>query len=75
MRTIYHYIYMESKTMVLMNLFAGQEADVEQTCGHGRKGKVGQIETVALTYIQCAVLCLVAHSLSGMSDSLRPYGL
>ena len=37
--------------------------------------KVGQTETVALTYTQCAVQCLVAHSRSVVSDSLRPYGL
>ena len=29
MCTIYQYIYMESKEMVLVNLLAGQEADVE----------------------------------------------
>ena len=29
MCTIYQYIYMESKEVVLVNLLAGQEADVE----------------------------------------------
>ena len=45
---------MESREMVLMNLFAGQEQrrrHGEQTCGHGGKEKVGRIQTVALEHI------------------------
>ena len=45
---------MASRKMVQMNLFARQEKrrrHRERTCGHGGKGRVGQIERVALTYI------------------------
>ena len=46
--------YMESRKMVLMNLFAWQEKRCrrrEQTCGHKwvGKGRVGGIDRVALT--------------------------
>ena len=49
------HVYMESKQMVLINLFSGQEWRLrrkEPTCGHEAegKGRVGQIERVALTY-------------------------
>ena len=46
---------MESRKMLLMNLFSGQEKRYrhrERTCGHsGGKERVGQIERRALTYI------------------------
>ena len=43
---------MESRKMALMNLFAGEQQRHtyrEWTCGHGKKGRVGQTERVALT--------------------------
>ena len=53
---IYIYIYMESKKMVLMDLFAGQQwrcGHRELTCGlrEGRE-RVGQMEKVARKHIR-----------------------
>ena len=50
---IFTYIYMESGKMILMNLCAGHEwrhRCIEWTFGHGGEKRMGQIETVALTY-------------------------
>ena len=51
---VYEHIYMESRKMVLMNLFAGQQwrwRYKEQTCGHsGGKERVGRIERVEYTH-------------------------
>ena len=44
MMHIYYWIYMESKRMALMNLFAGQQwrcRHREQTCGHRGEGEDG----------------------------------
>ena len=46
---------MESRKMVLMNLFTGQKwrsIHTEQTCGHSVGKRVGQTEKVAATYLQ-----------------------
>ena len=68
------FIYMESRKMMLMNLFAGQEwrhRRREWACGHSRGWeRVGQIEKVAVTCRHCAAL---SHSV--VSDSLQPHGL
>ena len=48
---------MESRKMVLMNLFTEQQRrcrEREQTCGR-RKGRVGQMERLAWKHIHCHV--------------------
>ena len=48
----------ESRRMVLMNLFAVQEQRCrcsEQACGHRRKERVGWMERIALTSIMCEI--------------------
>ena len=48
----------ESRRMVLMNLFAVQEQICrcrEQACGHRRKERVGWMERIALTSIMCEI--------------------
>ena len=47
---------MESRKMVLINLFAGQEYRYkhrEQMCRHSGGKRVGRTEKVALKYIHC----------------------
>ena len=48
------YIYMESRKMLLMNLFAGKEWRHRRrkwTCGHSGEGESGMAEKVASAYI------------------------
>ena len=65
-------MYMESRKMVLMNLYAGQQwkcRQSEQTCKHNEK-RTGWIGRVALKHIHS-----VQFSRSVVSDSLWPHGL
>ena len=43
---VYQHIYMESRKMVLMNLFSRQQwrnRHREQICGHGREGRTERV--------------------------------
>ena len=70
------HIYMESRKMILMNLFAGQQWTCrhrEQTCGHGlgegEGGITGEsnMETYALPYVKWIVgtCCLMQGTQNG----------